>query len=713
MLRLDLIHIKRWWYAGLIILIMGNLSSIYAQPYEGDAKWLRVNSLHTYFSEAGAQHEGGAPNLSWPAEYSFFQSTRRSEGIWMGCADFYDATIDKSFSAFVVNSGPKPTSFNKNVVFVPPAEFKLVGQADHPIVTVDGQFATNNVLYDVLDDIENSIPADRMLVLKNHTLMGVTITQRIHAFTQQYHNNYYIHEYVLTNTGIINPDGRINEQTLNDFWFCRLDRYSLMGESVPGAEYGEGWGIWNTSWGRNTVNDVVGRDPGSPDFDFRAHFAWYGLHSEYPVDSWGAPNHLEDGILAAAKFVGCVTLHADRSVDDGSDDPNQPRTTHYHDSDADFTTRANSIYDEPIMTKRYQAMQLGHDEKTQAEEVGDGFADEFGPGIGGSLIMQGYGPYTLEHGDSIRIVVGEAVAGLSRKKNREVGGNWLQWENGTGSPALILPDGSTATDHNKYKKAWVWTSKDSLFQTFRRAIQNFSADYSIPQPPPAPDQFKVTSGGDRIRLEWADNAMGAPHFDGYVIYRAEGNVLVPKAVYEKIFECDRSNVVHSFDDVTAVRGFDYYYYIQSKDDGTQNVLEPGKPLHSRFYTVTNVPAYLRRPAGQALEHVRVVPNPYDIRARKLAFEVGDSQYDRIAFYGLPPFCTVKVYTERGDLVWEKEHNDGSGDELWDSLTSSGQIVVSGIYILYIEVSEDTYADDSGEKLFAKGESVVRKFVIIR
>jgi hypothetical protein len=96
--------------------------------------------------------------------------------------------------------------------------------------------------------------------------------------------------------------------------------------------------------------------------------------------------------------------------------------------------------------------------------------------------------------------------------------------------------------------------------------------------------------------------------------------------------------------------------------------------------------------------VRVVPNPYDIRGRFLQY--GDqSQYDRIAFLGLPPEAKLKIFTERGDLIWEKEHTTGSGDELWNSTTSSGQIIVSGIYILYVETPD--------------GRSVFRKFVVIR
>ncbi len=126
-------------------------------------------------------------------------------------------------------------------------------------------------------------------------------------------------------------------------------------------------------------------------------------------------------------------------------------------------------------------------------------------------------------------------------------------------------------------------------------------------------------------------------------------------------------------------------------------------------------AVLGQPPSTALENVRVVPNPYDIRARM--FQYGDQyQYDRIVFNGLPPKCKIKIFTERGDLIWEREHTNTMGNEIWDSMTSSGQIVVSGIYLLYVQVSEDTYDtwdQKDGRLLYRKGESVFRKFVIIR
>ncbi|MBN1895498.1 fibronectin, partial [bacterium] len=309
-------------------------------------------------------------------------------------------------------------------------------------------------------------------------------------------------------------------------------------------------------------------------------------------------------------------------------------------------------------------------------------------------------------GDSIHIVLAGAVAGLSRGKNREVGAKWLEYYNGTGTPALVMPDGSTTTNHTEYKKAWVLTCRDSLMQTFRRALRNFKSGYAIPQPPPPPKTFEVASGGDRITLSWSNEAESDPNFDGYVIYRSEGNVLVPKTVYREIFRCGNADAVNTFNDTTAVRNFDYYYFIQSKNDGSTNDIEPGKPLTSgMFWTLTTRPARLLRTAADSLSQVRVVPNPYDIRARVWQFGK-DSQYDRIAFNGLPPMCKIRVFTERGDLIWETDHTNGSGDEIWDSMTQSRQIIVSGIYILHVEVTEDRPG-------FKKGDSVIRKFVVIR
>jgi hypothetical protein len=106
-----------------------------------------------------------------------------------------------------------------------------------------------------------------------------------------------------------------------------------------------------------------------------------------------------------------------------------------------------------------------------------------------------------------------------------------------------------------------------------------------------------------------------------------------------------------------------------------------------------------------------VPNPYNIKARDIQF--GVSAPDRIMFLDIPPLCKISIYTERGDLIDEIDHIDGSGDEAWNSITSSRQVIVSGVYIAYFEVTEDYYNPDTGDLQFKKGDHTIRKFVIIR
>jgi len=72
----------------------------------------------------------------------------------------------------------------------------------------------------------------------------------------------------------------------------------------------------------------------------------------------------------------------------------------------------------------------------------------------------------------------------------------------------------------------------------------------------------------------------------------------------------------------------------------------------------------------------------------------------IAFYNIPGYCTIKIYTELGELIKTIEHTDGSGDATWNLITSSDQLIVSGIYIAVVE---DTRT----------GGRTIQKFAVIR
>ncbi|MFO7841595.1 MAG: fibronectin, partial [Fidelibacterota bacterium] len=88
------------------------------------------------------------------------------------------------------------------------------------------------------------------------------------------------------------------------------------------------------------------------------------------------------------------------------------------------------------------------------------------------------------------------------------------------------------------------------------------------------------------------------------------------------------------------------------------------------------------------------------------------------FYNLPENCMIRIFTERGDLVDEIEHVTEAGmspvaDEAWYSSTDSRQVIKSGVYIAHIQVTEDTSEKDTGLPLLFKGESIVKKFIVIR
>jgi len=667
-------------------------------------KWLRVGSLQNWYSNFGSEIEIGrtgsaaeqCDGLRWPAQFRY-QDCQVAKAMWIGTTNYYDPIVNQTFPYKVVVVGPRNTDPIGQIM---PVAMKMIGRFDHPTVLVDNVHATENRLNDLVDEIDLELAPDRMIVNVVNTSIGITMTRKMMAFAQQNHDNYFIYDYLFKNTGIIDLHGTSESKTLTGVYFHFQYRYGVAHEP-----FRRNWAPSNNvNWGRNTVNHVVGQNPNAADFEFRAQYSWYGPHSLSTVDDWGAPDP-NSGLLGGVQYVGTLTLHADTSPRDQTDDLSQPRTTAFQGSDTPQTYSYDQFNAENMTAKYLEYIAAGHPQRTHAQEVGDDFADQWGSDPGGYIHCQSFGPYTLEPGDSIHIVLAEAVAGISRIKNLEVGTNWFE-----GNDPFTLPDGSEINDRDKYKELWVRTGEDSLIQTFRRAISNDENGYHIPLPPPPPNVFEVQSGGDRILLSWSENADNWPNFNGYQIFRTVGK---PDTLYEKIFECDRANVVHNYSDMSAIRGFDYYYYIQTKDDGSTNDVYPGVPLvSSQFWTMTNEPAYLRRPAvSTTLDSIRVVPNPFNIKARDLQF--GIDAPDRLAFYGLPPECTIKIFTERGDLIKTINHYDGTGDELWDSRTESDQVVVSGIYIAYFEVPRDLYHSQTGKLLFKKGQSIFRKFIIIR
>lgn len=821
-------------------------------------RWLAISDLQYPVNSIGANYEGefsfnqnGGNFFTWPAQFGVGlndQNTVRMEGVWIGVKNFNDPGAGKNVSPKVIGSGPRNDPDRTNQIF--PLEFKCIGKYRAPAVTVDGQDASFETAYDVVDSYDPNMAPDRVVIVKFNTSMGITVTRKVMAFASSKDGNYFINDWTFKNTGIYNAKGDVKQQTLDSTWFYFVYRYAFAGEGngaaseiIGGNQTQSLWASFPSEWGISSLYHDFGDytagtkaydDPASRFYHLRGFYAYYGPDNNRAVsydEDWGCPAQSWDGRMSSWKFAGNVTLHADTSPADTSDDIRQPRTTYPIASDASIMQAVNQ-YDIPSMTLRWNSMTQGHppypydsivvvDVGGSTPYAGQEPNSAYNQG-GGASQGQGYGPYTLAHGDSIHIVYAQACAGMSREKNLEVGSNWVQYYKGTATPDLVMPNGSeapkTLEGANSYKKAWVFTGVDSLLRAYRSALENYHSAYAHPKAPPAPQTFAVTSEGDRINLQWSKEAESAPHFGGYVIYRSEGSSMNPLSRYEKIFECGKNNLptgnssgMRSWDDAKAQRGFDYYYYLQAKDDGTQ-ATDPltgrQETLYSTLeWTITMLPASLQRPAippgsipftfstmkwvamnnrgawfpgtsygkndslnstdwvtyngsdyvyvyadslvaadstnpstasnvwrkatskgswasgtgydpydyvthdgttyytpyqisgGQGLSLVRVVPNPYDIRSRIYQYGTASGEADKINFYGLPSPCTLKIYTERGDLIYTINHTRETGDETWYCETSYGQIVASGIYILMVQKPD--------------GEKVFRKFVIIR
>jgi hypothetical protein len=87
-------------------------------------------------------------------------------------------------------------------------------------------------------------------------------------------------------------------------------------------------------------------------------------------------------------------------------------------------------------------------------------------------------------------------------------------------------------------------------------------------------------------------------------------------------------------------------------------------------------------ASAQMSNIRVVPNPYFVQySSRVETVEGQSQ---LYFNNLPPQCTIRIYNLAGDLVRTIEHNDDTGSETWDLLSSDYQLIASGMYLYHVE-----------------------------
>jgi len=721
-------------------LIIASLFMIgLAQVDENEMRYFRIGSLQSQISSYGSErgwnniwYEG----LRWPADY-LKQDNSVIKRAWITCKDFTDAKGQHYdfWAMSIVKAWAKYSLF--------PITLKQTSKFEIPSIFVEKNNLVSAFLSDV-DDFDPNQIADREILNVVNTSAGITMTQKVYVFSQPYHDNYIIKEFTYTNTGYVDftPVQVLND-TIHDFRVGWGTRYQAGRE---GAEITDG----NQTWGKYTWATVRGEDYPShvnqqiteadgPVNWLRCAISWFGQAERVTTyDNIGGPYITRDGRLASPQFVGTAILHVDRSATDKTDNPLQPAVLGWHAGDTYPGLNDLSLSDVTKMSQIYDMMS----------------GIPYGIGMGGTSIIGGasqngrmwekytgadilnrlvsytihgdgggtnqwicYGPWDLAPGESVTIVEAEAVAGLSRPMCETVGRAWKKAkDNPNNSYSVTWADQSVAgikySDQtaDRYKNQWFYTGMDSLLLTFSRAKRNYDAGFGIPQPPIPALYFSVESGGDRIKLTWgASSSEAEADFVGYHIYRGVGR---PDTVFQYLTEVPKGT--YEYSDVSAVRGYSYYYYLVSVNNGSNNtsgIFNPTGRLESgRFYSRTTEPAYLQRQQGVSFKDIRVVPNPFNLKASELQYP---NQKDKIMFLNIPGRCDIKIFTERGDHIQTIHHTNGSGDEPWNLLTSSRQVVVSGLYIAYIEVTDDIKDSDTGELIWKKGEHTTRKILIVR
>jgi hypothetical protein len=203
----------------ILILLLCSATLVFGD----ETKWLAVGMLQDWFSSLGCEIEIGrralqtdqADGLRWPAQFDW-QDCKAAKAMWIGAKNYYDPLVDKTFDFKVVHVGPRVAD-EKNETM--PIEFKLIGRFDRPFVYVDGIPAGFLDYMDFVDEVNPEAVTDRILYNVVNTSLGITEYRTIYAFSQQYNDNYFITDYVFKNTGIIDINGTVNEQTLEGVVF--------------------------------------------------------------------------------------------------------------------------------------------------------------------------------------------------------------------------------------------------------------------------------------------------------------------------------------------------------------------------------------------------------------------------------------------------------------------------------------------------------------
>lgn len=665
-----------------------------------------------------------------------------------------DTSIHEKGSVYNLVGQSYPAPFNSGVKVTPLTSYV---RYNYTPITIDNKATT--LVNDAPATFYNSPSrfagntADQVAEVTNKYIYDITIKRKALQWAQNYNDNYIIFDLEFTNIGTQTYDSLYIQMTGNMYNVL----FSNGSNPAPAISNRFNntftWQHYHGGRPADTTGTYFNYYGIKVPKNLRVYYEYGADDPQVAGDQMGAPAEpAQRGRLTGYLMNFYTILHAsEKPYTNASDDKNdflQPRVT-YMGNDQKISSSYSSG-DDPYGSSNYWAMRGDYVSKNPENKIkGTPFAgtihglnsDEIGTAdftnypagtytSNQSLMHSAFGPYKLAPGQKIHIVYASGVAGIDEATAKEVGAKWLNntltdpqigsnnpsWNSNTGlfPPQFVFPADARPID--KIKNRWISLGIDSVFLSAYRAQYNFKTGYKIPQAPPPPSSISVTAYSNRIELKWADVAAeNLANFAGYRIMRRISRS--DTVFYQQVYNSDKTDKgsTHLFSDNEIRSGASYSYYIQAKalispTDLNADPTTRGKIIYSsRLFVQDNsggTPSVVPPiPPQDDLSKVRVVPNPYNISdplVSNSSVYGSESEGRLIFFVNLPSECTIKIFTENGDLIKTIQHSSfasPSGSEKWTLMTDSQQVISSGIYIAVIQKPT--------------GEVSYQKFIVVR
>lgn len=395
-------------------------------------------------------------------------------------------------------------------------------------------------------------------------------------------------------------------------------------------------GFWGDNL--NVDDEIVG-------YDEARHLLYAYDEAANESIPWDYGNYVESrDELRSTGYAGFAPLFYD-AAKDGSV---QPKTVLYVQT---INNTQNLTSSSQTSDALYQILS-GEDTSLQAPE-----GEVLSP-----FMLEGFGPYDLAAGASVKIVMVEAVNGIGLAEAVK----------GLASQSKLA------------------AGLDSLKNTIDRAALLFDNNYvptKLAPPSPETEKFVLPSTQEIVITwptdveDWVDPITNSNDILRYRVYRSERSFIGPYTEIRDI-RLDRSSSISRYFDAdlnkwkykdnTVQVGVGYFYAVTSEDaEGN----ESGFTNRNKKALVTAT-----QPAENVLD-VSVFPNPF----RLVSGLPTAGEESSIVFTNLPALCTIRIYTINGELVRTMEHdNPNSGEEVWDQLSDSRQKTAAGVYLYTVQ-----------------------------